>query len=178
MSQYKVYRLFKNNDQYHISMVNNLLEKNRWYKSDKFILVSYSFEGKSKKIIEKIDNELSTNIFSNSFYYKAIDYLCKNNITIQRVLLENEDDIGDFQQSIDIMTRKLLVGNKSGEELNELISELKWLSQEEDIDINSIDFRIEFSGLHNFVKIEKMGHIYVDQNDNAADVLKLLSECI
>lgn len=181
MIQLKMFKIFNDNKQQTLDRLYNLISNDLIYE-DKYnvVFLPYQYSRKSKLLINKVVKELDLSKYTltNEIFYRVFQLLEKNNILIQNISLT--EDLDECSQYLRSNLNKLNSPNLKDSQLiiNDIINELEWAMNEEDVNIKSIELRLKNQGQNLYFKVGKYGEIDMDYEYMSTKILSLILECL
>lgn len=175
--QLKLFQLYSNSYQTTLSKLNEYFPDRMVIFPNNVVGIQYDFrENRMYQIIDKVyelNLDISDFIFNSVRMYQILKKAVCNNISI-KIMLDTSDSDEDYTQTIKAYLAKIEYGDTTM--ITNLISELKWLRDEERIEIESIDLHINDSNVFGRITLFYNGTVLFDES--VLGIMKSLIELI
>ena len=163
--QLKLFQLYSNSYQTTLSKLNEYFPDRMVIFPNNVVGIQYDFrENRMYQIIDKVyelNLDISDFIFNSVRMYQILKKAVCNNISI-KIMLDTSDSDEDYTQTIKAYLAKIEYGDTTM--ITNLISELKWLRDEERIEIESIDLHINDSNVFGRITLFYNGTVLFDES--------------
>jgi len=180
-----MFKIFNDNKKHTLERLYNLLGDNVEYDEEKnVVFLPYYYSKKSNFLISKVVKELELDryILTNEIYYKILEKVIDEMMILQHITLTEElEECSQYlRECINRLNNPKIENNKEiiSSIINDIVNELEWASNEEDVVVKSLELRIKCKSQNSYFKIDKYGEVDMDYVDMKSKALKLVTDCL